>query len=338
MTVAPAPVTTSRSLGRSRLMGLLEIFRVDRSRKTNYGPRMEWLNYHHLLYFWVVARQGSIARASTELHLAKPTISGQIHRLEHVLGQKLFTREGRRLMLTEVGRVAFGYADEIFSLGREFLETLKGRGSGRSLDLAVGVTDALPKLVAFRLLEPALTLSEPVRIVCREERPDRLFADLSVHELDVVLSDSPMGPDVRVRGFNHLLGESGVSFFGTRQLAAAQRRRFPGCLDGAPMLLPGPTAALRRALEQWFDSCRIRPRIVGEFEDSSLLHVFGQLGTGFFPAPSIIESDVRQRYGVQRIGRTNELRERYYAISVERKLKHPAVVAITEAARRRLFR
>lgn len=298
---------------------------------------MEWLNYHHLLYFWAVAREGSITRASAQLHLAKPTLSGQIRRLEHVLGEKLFAREGRRLVLTEVGQVAFRYAEEIFSLGREFLDTVRGRGTGRVIRLVVGVVDAVPKLVALRLLEPALKLPEPVRIVCHEGAPDRLFAALSVHELDLVVSDTPLGPTVKVQAFNHLLGESAVSFFGAPQLAAAHRRKFPRCLDGAPVLLPSKNATLRRVLDHWFDSSGIRPKIVGEFDDSALLKVFGRLGVGFFPAPSIIETDVRQQYHVRRIGRVENLWERYYVISLERKLKHPAVVAITEAARQKLF-
>ena len=198
---------------------------------------MAWLNYHHLHYFWVVAREGSIARASGQLHLAQPTISGQLHALEEALGEKLFTRVGRNLVLTEVGRVVFRYADEIFTLGRELMDTLQGHPTGRPLRLVVGVTDVLPKLIAYRLLEPALHLATPVHIICREGKLDRLLAELVVYELDVVLSDAPSGTLNRVRAFNHLLGECGVSLFGTAQLATQYRPGFPGSLHGAPFLL-----------------------------------------------------------------------------------------------------
>jgi LysR family transcriptional activator of nhaA len=298
---------------------------------------MEWLNYHHLLYFWVVAREGSIARASVQLRLAQPTISGQIRTLENNLGEKLFARSGRSLVLTDVGRVVFRYAEEIFGLGRELMDTLRGQPTGRPIRFIVGVADVLPKLVAYRLLEPTVCLSEPVQIICREGRPDRLLAELAVHELDVVLSDAPIGPTVKVRAFSHFLGECGVSFFGAASLAAVHRRRFPRSLDGAPFLFPTDNAALRRSLDQWFDSQGIRPRVVGEFQDSALMKVFGQAGRGVFAAPSVIEAEVRRQYGVRLIGRTDHVRERFYAISVERKIKHPAVAAICEAAHQKLF-
>jgi len=298
---------------------------------------VEWLNYHHLLYFWVVAREGSIARASARLRLAQPTISGQIRALENSLGEKLFARSGRNLMLTEVGRVVSRYADDIFGLGRELMDTLKDRPIGRPVRFLVGVADVLPKLITYRLLEPALRLPEPLLIICREDHPDRLLADLSVHELDVVLSDAPIGPTVKVRAFSHLLGECGVSFFGAARLAARYRRGFPRSLDGAPFLFPADNTTLRRSLDQWFDSQGIRPRVVGEFQDSALLKVFGQAGAGVFPAPSAIEAEVQRQHGVRLIGRLEQVRERFYAISVERKIRHPAVVAISEAARRKMF-
>lgn len=298
---------------------------------------MEWLNYHHLLYFWVVAREGSIARACEKLYLTQPTISAQLRALERSLGEKLFTRVGRTLVLTEVGQVVFRYADEIFSLGRELTDTLKGRARGRPVRFLVGVVDVLPKLIAYRLLEPALRLTEPVHIVCREDKPDRLLADLAVHELDLVLADAPIGPTIKVRAFNHLLGECGVTIFGTAQLAGAYRRNFPRSLNGAPLLLPTDNTMLRRSLEQWFAAEDIHPLNAGEFEDSALLKEFGQSGAGLFPAPSVIEPEIQGRYGVQLVGRLEGVRERFYAISVERKLKHPAVVAISEAARQKLF-
>jgi LysR family transcriptional activator of nhaA len=298
---------------------------------------MALLNYHHLHYFWVVAREGSIVRASAHLNLAQPTISGQIHALEAALGEELFTRVGRHLVLTEVGRVVFRYADEIFALGRELIDTLQGRPTGRPLRLVVGVADVLPKLIAYRLLEPALHLPTPVQIICREGKLERLLAELVTYELDVVLSDAPSGAPNRVRAFNHLLGECGVLLFGTAQLATRYRPGFPGSLHGAPFLLPTDNTMVRRALEQWFEAADIRPSIIGEFEDSALLTVFGQTGLGIFAAPSVIATEVKQQYGVEVIGRLDEVRERFYAIAVERKLKHPAIVALSEAARQTLF-
>jgi len=299
---------------------------------------MEWLNYHHLLYFWVVAKEGSIVRASQELHLAHPTISGQIHRLEDVLGEKLFSRRGRNLVLTEAGRVAFRYADEIFSLGREFVDTLKGRASGRPLRLVVGIADVLPPSLVRRFLEPAFKLGHPVRVVCRADKSTEDFiAELALHRVDVVLSDGPAGAGIPVRAFSHLLGDCGTTFFAAPKLAARLRRKFPSSLDGAPFLLPGAPSAVRRALEQWFDSEEVRPTIVAEVDDSALAKDFGKAGMGVFAAPTVIEAEVRQQYGVRVIGRAEGVRQNFYAISVERKIKHPAVVAIREAARQDIF-
>jgi len=298
---------------------------------------VEWLNYHHLLYFWVVAREGSVTRAAAELRLGQPTVSAQIRTLEHTLGEKLFTRVGRNLALTDVGRVVFRYADDIFSVGRELLNTLKGRPTGRPIRFMVGVADVIPKLITYRLLRPALALGEPLRLVCREDASERLLAELAVHRLDLVLADAPVGLGVKVRAFSHLLGECGVTFFGTSRLARACRRRFPRSLDGAPLVLPTDNTTLRRSLDQWFESEGLRPNVVGEFEDSALLEVFGRTGAGIFAAPSAIEKEVRQQYAVEPIGRVESVRERFYAISVERRLKHPAVVAIAEAAREKVF-
>jgi len=299
---------------------------------------MEWLNYHHLLYFWMVARTGSIARASQELRLAQPTISGQLHTLEEYLGEKLFTRVGRGLVLTEVGQLVFRYAEEIFSLGRELNDVLKGRPPGRPTRLVVGLSDALPKLIAYRLLQPALRAPEPVRIVCHEDKTERLLSELSSHNLDMVLTDSPLTAATRVRAFNHLLGSCAVTLFASPALAAAYRPRFPKSLEGAPFLLPLENVTLRRSLEQWFEAVGIRPRVAGEFQDSALIGTFGQGGAGIFAAPSAIEKEVRSHYRVNIVGRVGSIVERFYAISVERKLKHPAVVAISEAARSDLFR
>jgi len=298
---------------------------------------VEWLNYHHLLYFWLAAREGGVSRAAEKLQLAQPTVSAQIRALEESLGEKLFTRAGRNLVLTDVGRVAFRYAEDIFSLGRELLDTVKDRPTGHPLRLTVGVVDVLPKLVAYRLLKPAFSLGSPIRVVCREGKVERLLVELGVHEIDVVLADRPSEPTFKVRAFNHLLGECGVTFLGTEALARAHRRGFPRSLDGAPVPPPTENTTLRRSLEQWFEAHAIRPTAVSEFEDSALLMVFGQAGLGIFAAPSLIEPEIRRQFRVQRIGRTEDVRERFYAISAERKLKHPAVVAISESARQRLL-
>ena len=298
---------------------------------------MDWLNYHHLLYFWTVAREGSVARAGERLRLAQPTISGQIRALERSLGQKLFARAGRGLVLTEFGRMVYRHADEIFAIGRELTEAVKGRPAGRPIRFVVGVADVLPKVVAYRLLEPALRIREPLRIVCREDKPEPLLARLALHELDIVLSDAPAPPGVKIRSFNHLLGECGVTFLAAPSLAEKTRRRFPRSLDGAPVLLPIEGTALRRSLDEWFDRSGVMPLVAGEFDDSALAKAFGQAGVGIFAVPSVVESEVRRQYAVRTVGRTDEIRERFYAISVERRLKHPAVVAISEAARHETF-
>ena len=299
---------------------------------------MEWLNYHHLLYFWVVAKEGSIVAAGKELRLAHPTISGQIHRLEETLGEKLFARRGRSLVLTEAGRLAFRYADEIFSLGREFVDVLKGRGSGRPLRLVVGVADVLPPSLVRQFLEPAFRLGQAVHVVCRADKSvDEFIAELALHKVDVVIADGPIGSATPVRAFSHLLGECGTSFFASGRLADSIRRGFPSSLDGVPFLLPGAPSAVRRALEQWFDSEGIRPQIVAECDDSALAKEFGKKGMGVFAAPTVIEAKVRQDYRVRVLGRTDAVRQEFYAISVERKIKHPAVVAVCEGARRDIF-
>jgi len=299
---------------------------------------VERLNYHHLLYFWMVAREGTVARAAAQLRLAQPTLSGQIRALEGALGEKLFERAGRGLRLTEMGRVVSGYAGEIFALGQELSESVKGRPSGRPLRLAVGMAHAVPKLVGYRLIVPAITLPQPVRLNVHVESTEKLLASLALHDLDVVLTDRVAPPGVSVRAFNHLLGDCGVTLFAAPQHALRYRRDFPRALDGAPFLLPAETSTLRRALEQWFEKQRIRPRVVGEFDDSTLIEVFGQAGRGIFATPSIVEASVGRQYGVRIVGRLDRVRERFYAVSAERRLKHPAVIAITESARRELFR
>jgi LysR family transcriptional regulator, transcriptional activator of nhaA len=299
---------------------------------------VEWLNYHHLLYFWTVVRTGSVAAASDELRLAPPTISVQIRRLEEQIGEKLLARSGRRVVPTEMGQAVFRYADEIFSLGRELLDMVRGRPTGRPLQLVVGVVDVFPKFIAHWLIEPALRLDERVQIVCREATPEQLLAQLSVQQLDVVLSDAPIAPGVKVRAYNHLLGETGLSFLGDAKLARTYRRRFPKSLHGAPILLPTTNTAMRRSIDEWLETVKVTPNIVGEFEDSELLWEFGAAGEGVFPVPTVLEKHLTRLRRVKVLGRTDAVANRFYAISVERRLKHPAVVAICETARRELFR
>jgi len=296
------------------------------------------LNFHHLQFFWVVAKEGSIARASKVLRLAHPTISAQIHQLNEVLGEELFEHKGRNLVLTEAGRVAFGYADAIFGLGQELLDTVKGRAPGRPLRVVVGLSDVLPKSIVHRMLEPAFSLEKPVQIVCREARSTEAFlGDLALQAVDVVLTDAPAPPNDGVQVFSHLLGECGTAFMADRAVATRLRRRFPDSLDGAPFVLPSTNAALRGDLEEWFEARSVRPKVVAEVEDSSLMRVLGEAGRGVFAVPDVVQGDLQRRYRVSLVGRAPRLRQRFYAISAERKLKHPAVVAIRDASRKRIF-
>jgi LysR family transcriptional activator of nhaA len=295
------------------------------------------LNYRHLYYFWTVAREGSITRACKQLHVTQPAISTQLHKLEEQLGEPLFAKRGRGLALTDAGRMAFEYADEIFSMGRELTETIRGRPTGKPMRLTVGVTDAFPKLLAYRILAPALRMDPPVHLVLQDDRPERLFADLSIKEVDLVLTDAPLPPTAPIRAYNHLLGECGVTFFAARGLAEAYTEGFPKILNGAPMLMPVEGTTLRRSLSHWFATAGVEPRVVAEVGDSALLKTIGQAGMGIFAAPSAIEAEIRRQYGVAVVGRVEEIRERFYAISVERKLTHPAVVAVTQTAREALF-
>ncbi|QDT98614.1 transcriptional activator NhaR [Gimesia aquarii] len=291
---------------------------------------MDWLNYHHLYYFWLVAREGSIARAAKLLHLAHPTISKQLQQLESSFSEKLFDRAGRNLVLTEFGHTVFRYAEEIFSVGRELQDAVRKKSGSRPARFEVGIVEVLAKLVAHRLLEPAFQLEEDVHIVCRQGKHDELLAELAVHRLDLMFSDAPVSPTASVKAFNHLLGESGLSFFATSQLASKFCGNFPNSLNAAPLLLPEDKTAVRRNLEQWFYTEGLRPRIVGEFEDTALMKVFGQDGVGIFPAPTMIEKEICHQHKVRVVGRTDAVCERYYAISVERRIKHPAVLAICE--------
>lgn len=298
---------------------------------------MESLNYHHLRYFWVVAREGGLVPAGKVLRLSHPTLSAQIHTLEAQLGEPLFNKVGRRLVLSEIGRVVFRYADEIFKLGHELVDAVGGRPVGQPMRLNVGAVDAVPKLVVSLLLRPALSLPEPVRLVCHEDAYDKLLADLSLHALDVLIADAPLPTGSSVRAYSHLLGETGMSVFGAPSLAKAYKRGFPRSLHGAPMLLPLEHVPLRRSLDQWFAKHALAPRIVGEFEDSALLKVFGSEGVGLVVAPSAVEREIAAQYRLQLVGRIDEVRERFYAITGERKLKHPAVVALTAVARNEVF-
>jgi LysR family transcriptional activator of nhaA len=296
------------------------------------------LNYHHLLYFWTVAREGSITAACGKLHLAQPTISGQLKKLETRIGGKLYERVGRELVLTELGRMVYGYADEIFSIGQELSDAIEGRPTGRPVEFHVGVPEVLPKLIVFRLLQPALSLPEPVQLICREGAQEQLLTMLAAHELDVVFSDSPAGSFVRVRAFNHPLGECGVGIFGTKQLRKQYARSFPQSCADAPFLMPGSGTALRRSVEQWLFETEIPVRVIGEFDDTALMKVFAEANIGLVPAPLAIEDDIRQQFDLHLIGVIPKTKEQFYAITVERKLRHPAVVAISNAAREELFR
>jgi len=299
---------------------------------------MDWLNYHHLLYFWTTARLGSVSRAAEELHLAQPTISAQLRALEQSFGHKLFVRRGRNLALTNSGQTVFRYAEEIFSLGRELGAAMRGEaGVERHARFAIGIADSLPKLTTYRLLEPALKFRDSLRLFVRIDKADRLLADLAVHHLDLVLTDAPLTHDVSVRAYNHLLGECGVNVFGAPELAERYRKGFPKSLSGAPFLLQTRNTTLRQNLEQWFEARGIRPQVTGEVEDMAMLQVLGQHGHGLFVAPSVVADRICKHYEVITLGELPEVRERFYAISVERRLQHPAVVAISEAARNRLF-
>lgn len=298
---------------------------------------MDWLNYHHLLYFWTVAREGTIARAGEKLHLGQPAISTQLRQLETSLGAKLFQKSGRNLELTDTGRMVYRYADEIFALGRELTDTIKGRPTGKAIRFVVGIVDAVPKLIAKRLLEPALQLPEPLRLICYEDSLERLLSELALHNVDLILSDTPVTGAMKVRAFNHLLGESSVAVFGTKELARKYRKDFPQSLDGAPFLFQGRASAVRRSLETWFDSQQLRPAIRAEFDDSALMKVFGQAGEGLFAAPFVMKDEICRQHEVELVGEIPSIREHFYAISAERRIKHPAVLAISESAVRDVF-
>ncbi|WP_249675772.1 transcriptional activator NhaR [Pseudomonas abieticivorans] len=295
------------------------------------------LNYRQLHYFWVVARTGSIVRASEQLNLTPQTISGQITLLEQTFGTELFRRAGRQLELTEMGRQALPYAEQMFQLGDELEAMLRAQPDTQQIALRVGVADVVPKSIVYRLVAPSMELPTPVRITCREDKLERLLADLAIQRLDLVISDSPMPPHLDIKGYSQKLGECGISFFATRALIQQHGSDFPQCLQGAPLLIPGPETVVRSRLLRWFGDLQIHPRIVGEFDDSALMQAFGQSGSGVFIAPSVIAEEVCKQYNVHLIGQTDAVAESFYAISVERKVSHPGILAITEGARRELF-
>jgi LysR family transcriptional activator of nhaA len=298
---------------------------------------MAALNFKHLRYFWMVAKTGSIAKAAAQLHLTPQSISGQLTEFAETLGVELFRKAGRNLELTDTGRHILRHAEEIFSAGDALLEVVRDTTRSTTIAFRVGCADSVSKLIACRLVEPALELPEPVRLICREGRLNSLIAELAVHRLDMVIADRPMPSHLSVRGYNHLLGESGMTVCATAALAASLAPGFPQCLDGAPLLLPGEDFAIYHRLLQWLESVHVHPRIVGEFDDSAMMKAFGQSGAGVFFTPTVIAAQVCEQYRVVQLGRVDTLVEQVYAITTERRLSHPVTVAISQAARTSLF-
>ncbi|MEW5787141.1 MAG: transcriptional activator NhaR [Pseudomonadota bacterium] len=296
------------------------------------------LNFKHLHYFFAAAKFGGVNRAAERLHLTPQTLSGQISQFEERLGVALFNRDGRRMELTENGKLALSYAEEIFQVSAELEALLSGGPHDLAIPFRVGIADVVPKSIAHQLLVPVLALAEPVRLICHEDRLERLLADLAIHRLDMVLADRPMPPGLDVKGYSHPLGECGVAFFATPDLAARLGEDFPACLDGAPMLVPGEDSALRAPLMRWLERRGLRPHVIAEFDDSALMKAFGQSGSGVFPAPAAMALEIEAHYGVVPLGQTEDMQERFFAISAERRLSHPAVVAVSDAARAGLFR
>lgn len=296
---------------------------------------LDQLNFDCLRTFWTVAREGSIARACPKLYLAQPTVSGQLRALEKTFGHKLFSRAGRGLKLTETGQYVFRYAEEIFNLGQELLQGVDGQPRELPQRLLVGVADVLPKSITYRLLQPALAFDN-VRVICHEGKTEQLLAELSVHRLDLVLSDAPLHPALGVRAFSHLLGESGVTVVGVESLARQYRKKFPESLDRAPFYLPTENTVLRRSLDDWFDAKGIRPTVLAEFEDSALMKSFGRQGHALMAIPTVVEDDVNQQYKLKPVGRIDAIREKFFAISAERRIKHPGVLAVSAEARKLL--
>lgn len=296
------------------------------------------LNFKHLYYFHAAAKYGGVNRAAERLHLTPQTLSGQIGLFEERLGAALFHRDGRRMELTETGKLALSYAEEIFQVSAELEARLRDAPEEIAIPFRVGIADVVPKSIAHQLLAPVLRLAEPIRLICREDRLERLLADLAIHRLDMVLADRPMPPGLDVKGHSHLLGECGVAFFATEDIASRLRPDFPASLDATPMLIPGEDSALRAPLMRWLERQGLRPRVVAEFEDSALMKAFGQSGAGVFPAPAAMALEIEAHYGVALLGQTEDMHERFFVISAERRLTHPAVIAVSEAARSGVFR
>ena len=290
---------------------------------------MKFLNYHHLRYFWVVAKEGSLRKAADALHVSQPTISAQIAALEGVLDEKLFHRGGRALALTEAGHRVLSYAEEIFSLGQELLDDARQRPSVRPLRVHIGITDSLPKLVSYEIIKPIFKLAQPVQTVCREGKAADLLSQLAAYRLDIVLADEPAPSSLPIKVFNHLLGECGLSFCAEPKLAATFKHKFPKSLNESPVLLPANNPVLRQSLEKWFQTENIRPRLMAEFDDAALMKIAAADGLGFFAIPTRVVKEAVARYGFQIIGRTEACRQQFYAISAERKLTHPAILAMT---------
>ncbi len=294
---------------------------------------MEWLNYHHLRYFWTVAKEGSLARAAEKLHVSQPSISEQIRELESAFGEKLFQREGRKNKLTDTGRVVFGYAEEIFALGRELMNAVQQRPGAKALRLYVGVADSFPKLVTNEVLKPVFAMPQTAHVICREGKMEDLLAQLAAHRLDIVLADEPASSSTNFKTYNHSLGETGTTFCAEKRLAARLKRNFPKSLHDAPALLPTENTCLRRALETWFREQHLRPRIVAEFEDLALMKVMAAEGRGFIALPSVAVKDASSHYGFRTIGQTEKCRVQFHAITAERRIAHPAAALITSQAR-----
>ena len=301
------------------------------------GERLASLNFKHLRYFWMVAKTGSIARAAAQLHLTPQSISGQLSEFSSTLGVELFRRSGRNLELTDAGRRILSYAEDIFATGDELLGALRDQITKKILPFHVGIADNVSKSVAYRLVEPALKLAEPVRLICREGRLASLLAELAIHRLDMIIADRVMPTNLNVRGYSHLLGGSGLTVFGTRSLAKELSGDFPALLDNAPFLLPGEDVAIRPKLIQWLEANNLHPHIVGEFDDSALIKAFGQAGAGLFVAPTAIATHVCEQYKVMVIGRIDSVVEHLYAITTERQITHPAIAAISKTAREDIF-
>ena len=298
---------------------------------------MEWLNYHHLLYFWTVAKEGGLRQAAEKLSVSQPSICAQIKALETRLGEQLFRRRGRHLELTETGQMVLGFAEEIFPLGQELLSSIHQRSVSRPLKLNVGISDSFPKLITNEILKPVFDLPAPVQVICREGKVQDLLALLATHRLDLVLADEPASTGLEFMTFNHLLGTSGVTFCAVPKLATHLAKGFPRSLNDAPALLPCQSANLRRSLEKWFRSNGIRPRLVAEFDDAALMKVVAADGRGFVPLASVVAQEAFTHYGLKTIGSTLKCTEQFYAITAERRLNHPAVVLITQNAQKVLF-